>query len=73
MRFAGVDAANANTRSDAYAAGALVFTSADAESCALADDLPDEAVYDSFFATHTAIRMRVPRRARRRPPPRRSA
>ena len=51
--FAGVDAANANTRSDAYAAGALVFTSADAESSALVDDLPDEAVYDVFFATHT--------------------
>ena len=51
--FAGVDAANANTRSDAYAAGALVFTSAEAESSALVDDLPDEAVYDVFFATHT--------------------
>ena len=51
--FAGVDSANANARSDAYAAGALVFTSADVPSSALVDDLPDEAVYDVFFATHT--------------------
>ena len=51
--FAGVDAANANARSDAYAAGALAVTSAGAESSALVDDLPDEAVYDVFFATHT--------------------
>ena len=51
--FAGIDAANANARSDAYAAGALAVTSAGAESSALVDDLPDEAVYDVFFATHT--------------------
>ena len=51
--FAGDDASNINHRSDVFAAGTLVFTSANAEVDGFVDDVPDEAVYDVFWATHT--------------------
>ena len=51
--FAGTDTSNPSHRSDVFAAARLEVTSANAESTTLIVDVPDLAIYDVFFATHT--------------------